>query len=262
MENREVWAKPLALRLAGPHLFAMTIRAAVIGASGGIGAAVLAALTERHGAGNCYALARCPAGVPDCGTRTLTLDLRDERSIADAAQAIAADGPLDLVFVATGVLTLADGTGPEKGLRALEPAAMAEAYAVNAIGPALVAKHFTPLLGRDRRAVFAALSARVGSISDNRLGGWHSYRAAKAALNMLVRGAALELARSHRQALAVTLHPGTVDTGLSAPFQRGVPPAKLFSPAQSAGYLLDVLDTLTPADSGQCFAWDGARIPF
>lgn len=240
----------------------MTIRAAIIGASGGIGGALLAGLAERHGGQGCYALARNPLAVTDGLWHTLLLDLRDEASIAAAARQIAADGPLDLVLVATGVLTLADGTGPEKGLRALDPAAMAEAYAVNAIGPALVAKHFLPLLARDRRGVFAALSARVGSISDNRLGGWHSYRAAKAALNMLVRGAAIELARSHRHAIAVTLHPGTVDTGLSAPFQRGVAPGKLFSPEQSAGYLLDVLDGLTVADSGHCFAWDGARIPF
>lgn len=240
----------------------MTIRAVVIGASGGIGGAILAALAQRHGSDGLHALARNTAAVAAGGWSTHPLDLRDETSIAQAARAIAEHGSLDLVFVATGVLTLADGTGPEKGLRALDPAAMAEAYAVNAIGPALVAKHFLPLLGRDRRTVFAALSARVGSISDNRLGGWHSYRAAKAALNMLVRGAAIELGRSNPQAIAVTLHPGTVDTALSAPFQRGVAPGKLFSPAQSAGYLLDVLDGLTGADSGHCFAWDGQRIAF
>lgn len=240
----------------------MTKRVAIIGASGGIGGALLADLANRHGGDGIYALARDPAKIAAGGWQALPLDLRDEASIAAAAQRILADGPLDMVLVATGVLTLPDGTGPEKGLRALDPAAMAEAYAVNAIGPALVAKHFLPVLARDRRAVFAALSARVGSISDNRLGGWHSYRAAKAALNMLVRGAAIELARSHRQAIAVTLHPGTVDTGLSAPFQRGVLPGKLFSPAQSAGYLLDVVDRLTVADSGQCFGWDGQPIPF
>lgn len=240
----------------------MIKRAAIIGANGGIGRALLAALAERHGAAELYALARDPLAVAGGKWQTLPLDLRDETSIAAAAQEIAAGGPLDLVLVATGVLTLADGTGPEKGLRSLDPAAMAEAYAINAIGPALVAKHFLPLLARDRRAVFAALSARVGSISDNRLGGWHSYRAAKAALNMLVRGAAIELGRTNRQAIAVTLHPGTVDTALSAPFQRGVAPGKLFSPAQSAGHLLGVLDGLTVADSGHCFAWDGQRIPF
>ena len=141
-------------------------------------------------------------------------------------------------------------------------AGMAELFAVNTIGPALIAKHALPLLRRTSRAVFAALSARVGSIADNRLGGWHSYRASKAALNMLVKNLALELARTHPQALAVTLHPGTVDTALSAPFQRGVVPEKLFTPALSAGALLQVLDGLTPAQSGGLFAWDGAQVPF
>jgi NAD(P)-dependent dehydrogenase (short-subunit alcohol dehydrogenase family) len=118
------------------------------------------------------------------------------------------------------------------------------------------------LLRRDRRSVFAVLSARVGSISDNRLGGWHGYRAAKAALNMLMRGLAIELSRSHPQAVVAALHPGTVDTPLSAPFQRGVLPDKLFTPANSAGAMLGVLDGLEPADSGKLWGWDGAEIAF
>jgi NAD(P)-dependent dehydrogenase (short-subunit alcohol dehydrogenase family) len=122
-------------------------------------------------------------------------------------------------------------------------------------------KHFAPLMPRDRRAAFAALSARVGSIGDNRLGGWHSYRASKAALNMLLRNLAVELARSHPQAVVAGLHPGTVDTGLSRPFQKGVADGKLFTPEFSAASLMAVLDGLTPADSGGFFAWDGVRIP-
>jgi NAD(P)-dependent dehydrogenase (short-subunit alcohol dehydrogenase family) len=154
------------------------------------------------------------------------------------------------------------GPSPEKALRALDGAAMAELFAVNTIGPALIAKHFAPLLPRDRHGVFAALSARVGSIADNRLGGWHSYRASKAALNMLIVNLAIELRRTHPQAIVAALHPGTVDTGLSAPFQRGVAPEKLFDADRSAGYLLDVLNKLTVGDSGGLFAWDGARIPY
>ena len=114
---------------------------------------------------------------------------------------------------------------------------------------------------RDRRAVFTALSARVGSIGDNRLGGWHSYRASKAALNMILRNLAVELGRTHPQAVVAGLHPGTVDTGLSAPFQKGVKPEKLFTADHSAERLLAVVDGLTPADSGGVYAWDGARIP-
>ena len=129
------------------------------------------------------------------------------------------------------------------------------------VGPALVAKHMLPLMPRKGRAVFAALSARVGSISDNRLGGWHAYRASKAALNMLVRNYAIEQARINNQFIAVTLHPGTVDTGLSQPFQSNVPDAQLFTPDQSAEYLLNVLDGLTPADTGKCFDWAGKQVP-
>jgi len=138
---------------------------------------------------------------------------------------------------------------------------MERSYRINAIGPALVAKHFLPLLTRERKAMFAALSARVGSIEDNQLGGWHAYRASKAALNMLLKTLSIELARQNPTAICVGLHPGTVDTRLSGPFQRGVPEGKLFSPQKSARHLLNVLDTLSPEQSGQIFAWDGQRIP-
>lgn len=193
-------------------------------------------------------------------SRSVTgLDLEDEASIAAAAGRIA-DGPAPaVIFVATGILH--HGEAPERSFRAMTAEHMLRDYRVNTVGPALVAKHFLPLLPRDRRAVFAALSARVGSIGDNRLGGWHSYRASKAALNMIVRNLAIEMARSHPHAIVAGLHPGTVSTGLSEPFQKGVSPEALFTPAVSAGYLLGVLDSLTPADSGGVFAWDGARIP-
>jgi NAD(P)-dependent dehydrogenase (short-subunit alcohol dehydrogenase family) len=169
--------------------------------------------------------------------------------------------PPQLALVCTGALTLADGTGPERSYRQLDGEAMGEAFRINTIGPALVAKHLLPLLPRNERAVFAALSARVGSIADNRLGGWHSYRASKAALNMLVRNFAIELSRTHKQASAVALHPGTVDTGLSQPFQANLPFGQLTSPAQAAKHLLNVIDGLTPADSGRAFDWKGEEIP-
>lgn len=223
--------------------------AVVIGASGGVGAAITRRLEASERYAVVHALSRSGTGF----------DLEDEASIAAAAARVS-EGPAPaLVFVATGVLH--HGFEPERSWRALDPEHLLRDYRINAVGPALVAKHFLPLLPRDRRAVFAALSARVGSIDDNRLGGWHSYRASKAALNMILRNLSVETARTHPQAVVAGLHPGTVDTGLSAPFQRGVKPEKLFTAAHSAERLLAVLDGLTPADSGGVFAWDGARVP-
>lgn len=223
--------------------------AVVIGASGGIGAAVGEALYASKRFEIVHALSRSGTG----------LDLEDEASIAAAAARVAEGPAPTLVFVATGVLH--HGQAPERTYKAMTADHLLRDYRINTVGPALVARHFLPLLPRDRPAVFAALSARVGSISDNRLGGWHSYRASKAALNMILRNLAVELARSHPQAVVAGLHPGTVATDLSAPFQKGVKPDKLFTAEYSAERLLAVLDGLTPADSGGVFAWDGARIP-
>lgn len=234
--------------------------AVVFGTSGAIGRALAVRLAACGRYSSVWGGSRsAPADVPS-GVTPFQFDPADEASLGIVAASLPA--PPALVLVATGMLhDPARGIAPEKSWKALDGAAMAEVYAANTIAPALIAKHMLPLLPRDRRAVFAVLSARVGSIGDNRLGGWHSYRASKAALNMLVRNFAIELHRSHPQALAVALHPGTVDSRLSAPFQRAVSPGKLFSPDQSAGYLLDVLDGLTPADSGGLFAWDGTRLP-
>ncbi len=236
--------------------------ACVFGGSGGIGGALVAALATSGDYGVIHAGSRSGTWPESKSISRFNFDLGDEPSIAAAAAKIGENAPLDLVIIATGMLHRDDALAPEKSWRALDPAAMAEVFAYNTIGPALIAKHFLPLLNRDHRAVFAALSAKVGSISDNRLGGWHSYRASKAALNMLVQNFAIELRRRNPQAIAVTLHPGTVDTGLSQPYQRNLPASQLFTPAQSAAHLLGVLDSLTPADSGGLFAWDGRRIGF
>jgi NAD(P)-dependent dehydrogenase (short-subunit alcohol dehydrogenase family) len=155
----------------------------------------------------------------------------------------------------------AAGIQPEKALKQINAKAMAHVLAVNAIAPALIAKYFLPLMARDEKAVMAHLSARVGSISDNRMGGWTSYRAAKAAQNMVVKNAAIETARRDKQKIIIGLHPGTVDSHLSAPFQGNVADDKLFSPAQSAAYLLAVIDGLQADDSGKVFAWDGQIVP-
>ena len=235
-------------------------RAAIFGASGGIGAALGARLSHSGRYDRIYLGARnLPPALHEHAV-PFRFDLTDEASIAEAAAMLGEAGRLDLVIVATGLLHRADMPMPEKSWRAIDAEAMAAQFAINTIGPALIAKHMLPLLRRDAPCVFAALSARVGSISDNRLGGWHSYRASKAALNMLVRNFAIELATRNPQAVAVAIHPGTVDTPLSAPFQHGVPPGQLFSPDHSAVQILEVIGKLSPADSGGLFAWNGERI--
>lgn len=236
-------------------------RAVVVGASGGLGAAFMQALAADPGIAHVDAFARGPVTAP-AGVGLHRVDVTDEASIATAARALAEGAPLDLVIVATGVLHEQAALTPEKSWRHLDATALARSYAVNAIGPALVAKHLLPLLRRDHKAVFAALSARVGSIEDNRIGGWYGYRASKAALNQLLRTASIELGRRWPLAVCVGLHPGTVATGLSAPFQANVAEGKLFEPGFAAARLLDVLDRLGPHDTGGLFAWDGERVPF
>ena len=222
--------------------------AVVIGASGGIGAALVEALAEEGVEVRGFARSRKGADH---------LDLTNEASIAAAAASLR-QAP-ELVFVATGLLH-ADAAGPEKSMAALDPAWLLQQYAVNAVGPALVAKHFLPRMPKAGRCVFAALSARVGSIGDNRLGGWYGYRAAKAALNQLIRTIAIEERRRNDRSIVVGLHPGTVDTGLSKPFQAHVRPDQLFAPGRAAVQLLDVIDGLKAPDSGKLFAWDGAEV--
>lgn len=222
-------------------------RALVIGASGALGTAFCAQLKQDP---------RC-AGVTTLGRRTVPeLDLERPETIASAAAALAAEAPYQLILHAAGLLHR-DRIKPEKSLSAIEPEALQAVFQVNTLGPALVLRHFLPLL--DARGAMAMLSAKVGSIGDNRLGGWYAYRASKAALNMLIKTAAIELARTRPQSRLLSLHPGTVVSGLSQPFRTGssARPADV-----AAEQLLTLIDQLTPADSGHFFAYDGERLPW
>jgi NAD(P)-dependent dehydrogenase (short-subunit alcohol dehydrogenase family) len=241
--------------------FPANVNVAVAGASGGIGAEFVRQLAADERVGRVYALSRNADEYPGEKVTAVRLDVGDESSVAAAAEATS-PGELDLVIVATGLLHRGTAVQPEKSLRDIDPAAMMEAFRINTVGPALVAKHFLPRFRREGKTVFAALSARVGSIGDNRLGGWTSYRASKSALNMVLKTLSIEHARRYPEAIVAALHPGTVDTALSAPFQRRVPEDRLFTPAQSVGYLLSVIDGLTTADTGGFFAWDGTPIDY
>lgn len=225
--------------------------AVVAGATGGIGHAVREAAEGSGAFAAVLGLARATHPA---------IDLEDEVSIAAAAAHAKANGmPLRLFFDATGLLH-GEGIGPEKSVRALDPAAMAKTFAVNATGPALLVKHFLPLLPRAGKAVFATLSAKVGSIGDNRLGGWHSYRASKAALNQIVKTVSAELARTHPDAAIVALHPGTVRTRLSEPFAKSG--LTVIGPAEAAASLLATLDRLGPSESGGFFDRHGVALPW
>jgi len=216
-------------------------RTLIVGASGGIGGALVHNVESRGE--SVVALSRSIDG----------LDIVDEKSVADCLDRL--DGWFDRIIVATGALSGA-GYRPEKTLKSLDPAAIAAQFALNATGPMLVLKHALRLLPRDRRSVFAVLSARVGSIGDNRLGGWYSYRASKAALNQLVHTVAIEVARSHRQAICVTLHPGTVATA----FTKDYPNHVSVSSQEAAQNLLRVMDGLSTADTGGFFDWAGKQV--
>ena len=244
----------------------------VQGASRGIGAAFVRALAASPTVRRIVATSRDPDASEaladlrrDIGERLLAvpLDVTREATIEAAADTVSDRvETLSLIVNCAGLLHDGEAMQPERRLAEVSPAALQRSFEVNAWGPLLVAKHFARLLPRRGRAVFASLSARVGSIGDNRLGGWYAYRAAKAAQNMFTKGLAIELPRRHRGTLVVALHPGTVDTDLSAPFQSRVPDEQLFDAGRAAGQLLAVIDGLGRDDNGGFFAWDGQPIPW
>ncbi|MGF1513960.1 MAG: SDR family NAD(P)-dependent oxidoreductase [Elainellaceae cyanobacterium] len=244
--------------------------ALVVGASQGIGLGFVKTLLEDE-AVSVYATYR----RPDTATELLALsdrhphrltpvpmDLTDEGQVAQGLAQISSVSPkLHLVVNSVGMLHN-DTQQPEKSLRQIDLNNLTHYFQVNSISAILLLKHLQPLLRHGDRSVVATISAKVGSIGDNRLGGWYGYRASKAALNMLIRTAAIEYGRRCPQAILVALHPGTTDTQLSKPFQRNVPPGKLFPVEKTVGLLLEVIRGLDREDSGEFFSWDGSRLPW
>lgn len=247
----------------------------VQGASRGLGFGFVEALLMMEQVEKIFATCRAPGEARELNTLAehaagrlvlVALDVTKEESIAEAARIVQESvDALELIINVAGILhDAATGMHPEKKLADLDPAHALRAFEINALGPALVVKHFMPLLRSPHRKVIANLSARVGSIGDNQLGGWYAYRASKAAQNMFTRTIAIELGRHRKmgETICVALHPGTVDTDLSKPFQGNVPEEKLFSQARAVSQLLAVIDALTIEDSGSFIAWDGQKIPW
>ncbi|MDE2648455.1 MAG: SDR family NAD(P)-dependent oxidoreductase [Paracoccaceae bacterium] len=232
---------------------------AIIGASGALGKALVENLSKDNDTKNIFAFSRKKILFSSEKVQTHSIDFEEEDSIFRASNCISKLMPLDLIIVATGILHDIN-LYPEKSLKDLSTEKFQKLFLINTIGPALVAKHFFPLLRRDKRAISATLSARVGSVSDNQLGGWYAYRASKAALNIIIKNSAIEISRRNSNSIVVGMHPGTVASNLSKPFQKGVPPGKLFTPELAASRLLNVLSTLRVEDTGKCFAWDGKEI--
>ena len=234
--------------------------ALVTGASGGIGRAVVDTLLHSERPGRVIAVSRSPSAHDDPRFESLALDVTESAGLEGLAKALAGE-PVHLLFNAIGILhDDAAGIGPEKKLDDLDADAMSRVYHINAVPPALLLKALQPSLKGRHPAVIASLSARVGSIGDNRMGGWYAYRASKAAHNMLMKTAAVELRRLNKQISVACLHPGTTDTPLSKPFQARVPADKLFSPEFVAERLLTVLETCRPEQSGAFLDWAGESV--
>lgn len=219
---------------------------------------IYATYRERNSASELIALAEEYPDKLIC----LSMDVTDEQQIAEGIKFISeSTNKLHLVINCVGLLH--EGTlQPEKSLRQLNSENLLRYFQVNSISSALLAKHLLPLFRHDSQSIFACISAKIGSIGDNKLGGWYGYRASKAALNMFMRTVAIEYGRKSPNTLVVTLHPGTTDTRLSQPFQRNVPPEKLFSVERTVSQLLSVINNLDKEDSGLFFSWDGSRLPW
>ena len=245
--------------------------AIVVGATQGIGLEFVRQLLQKDGVAHVFATYRTEKTAADlfalqaensARLHCIPMDLTDEETIAQGTLQVKQTAPaIHLAINCVGLLHSATQQ-PEKALRQLEADKLLNYFHVNSIGPVLLAKHLMPLFKHKTPALFATISAKVGSIGDNRLGGWYGYRASKAALNMLLKTASIEYSRRSPNTTIVMLHPGTTDTALSKPFQSGVPEGKLFSTERTVTQLLNVLDAVTPQDSGEFFSWDGSRLPW
>ena len=237
--------------------------AIVVGATGGIGETIVQQLLNRYPGIRIHACGRNEARLDSLQgeqVQTWPMDILDESDLEGVAAAIRnSDTRPDRVLITSGILH-DDKHQPERRIEDLDSDWLQKVFRVNTIGPTMVAKHFLPVMAPDRPGIFAVWSARVGSIGDNRLGGWYGYRASKAALNQIIRTLSIEADRRFKNLQIIGLHPGTVDTGLSEPFQANVKPEKLFSPEQSANYLLDVMENLPGSASGNIYDWKGERI--
>ncbi len=237
--------------------------ALVIGSSGGIGSSLALSLLDNNNVGEVYTCSRTQGDNNISGKNHLYLDLENEDSIERSAGIIQKSAEcLDIVFVATGVLWRDLDLYPEKNLQSLNLNSLEKIFRVNSFGPAMIMKHFLPLLNKRQKSVFAVISAKVGSIQDNRLGGWYGYRSSKAALNMFVKTASIELKRKNASAICVALHPGTVDTSLSSPFRNSIPDNSLVSSDFAASNLLQVIEKLNSGNTGGFFSWDGNEISY
>ena len=233
---------------------------AVIGSSGAIGNAVSKILLDDESVDSVYNFSRSISSNTSDKENRIYIDIESEESIKDAVKKIPQDIKFDLIFVATGILHNENDVYPEKSIRDISAERFKKVLMINTVGPALVGKYFIPFLNKQNKNVFAFLSARVGSISDNKLGGWYSYRASKTALNQIVKNFSIEIKRSNPNSVFIGLQPGTVKSNLSKPFEKNVKNENLFTPDYSATKLLEVIDTVTSDDSGKLYAWNGEEI--
>ena len=237
--------------------------AVIIGSTGGIGEAITKKISDLKSYNKIYTFNRSNIRAPIKNTENFFLDLKNEESISEASNLLSSrNDKIDLLIICTGILHDLDNIKPEKTWNEINYKSFNDVMLINAIGPALIAKYFIPHFEKNKKGLFSAISAKIGSIEDNKLGGWYSYRASKSALNMTIKNLSIEASYKRPNIIFSALHPGTVNTKLSKPFQSSSYKKKVFSPSESADYLINVLSKLTVEDSGKLVSWDGSIIPY